>query len=486
MFVRRVAATIERHDMIQPGDRLLVAVSGGPDSVALILALQELRQMWSCFDFGLQLAHFNHRLRDGADEDEKFCDQLARQMDLSLVTGRADVAREARELRLSLEEAARQARYRFLEVEARRLGCTRIALGHTQNDQAETFLLRLLRGSGTTGLAAMYPVVDVSIIRPMLEIKRREVLDFLAARKIQFRHDPTNDDCSIPRNRIRHRVLPLLEKEFNPALVATLARSARLLQDEDDWMEQKAAALLQDLISSQEIKEELHLPASWLEGLHPAIARRVVRAALRAVRGELRGLGLQHIDAVLRLCAAGKSGRQLALPGVDCGRSFEEVWFRRVRQNRHHSQKKEMQLESEVRSQDGYNEYEYELPVPGGLEIPEAGGRIETEEVAKATLPAAAGPSVVVAIPEGWDEATYLRVRSPKSGDRFQPLGAPGSKSLSRYLMDRQVERDRRRLVPLVVHGERDVLWVVGYGVSELSRIAPEARRMLQLSWVER
>ena len=485
MFVRRMAATIARHRMIQSKDRVLVAISGGPDSVALSWALHELRQEWSSFSFDMILAHFNHNLRDGADDDEKFCSHLARQMGLTLVSGNADVAQEARQYGRSLEEAARHARYRFLEHEACRLECSRIALGHTQNDQAETLLLRLLRGSGTTGLAAMYPVKNVSVIRPMLELKRRAVMDFLRARKIPFCHDPTNDDCSIPRNRIRRRALPFLEKEFNPALVETLARSARLLQDDENWMEQTASDLLQEVIPTQEVTEELHVPASWVASLHPAMSRRVIRAALKMVRGHLRGIGLRHIDEVLRLCGTGKSGRQLALPGVDCSRSFEEVWFRRVHENRHNSHRKDMELEPEVLSQDSYNRYEYRLPVPGRLEIPEAGGRIQAEELVKERLPAASGPLVVVALPQERGKAIDLRVRSPKRGDRFQALGAPGSKSLSRYLMDRRVERDRRRTIPLVVHGERRVLWVVGYGVSELSRIAPETRRMVRLSWVQ-
>ncbi len=484
-FVRRVAATVARYRMIPSGDRVLLAISGGPDSVALSWALHELSQEWSSFSFDMILAHFNHNLRDGADDDEKFCGHLARQMGLKLVTGRADVAQEARQYGRSLEEAARHARYRFLEHEASRLECSRIALGHTQNDQAETLLLRLLRGSGTTGLAAMYPVRNASMIRPMLDLKRREVMDFLHAKKIPFCLDPTNDDCSIPRNRIRHRALPFLEKEFNPALVDTLARSARLFQDEEDWMEQAASDLLHEVISTQEVAEELHLPASWIESLHPAMSRRVIRAALKRVRGHLRGFGLRHIDEILRLSATGKSGRQLALPGVDCIRSFEELWFRRVQHNRHNSNRKDLEFDPEILSQDSYNRYEYKLPVPGRLEIPEAGGRIQAEELVNEGLPAASGPLVVVALPEERGKAIDLRVRSPKRGDRFQALGAPGSKALSRYLMDRRVERDRRGMVPLVVHGERRVLWVVGYGVSELSRIAPESRRMVRLSWVQ-
>jgi tRNA(Ile)-lysidine synthase len=487
MLVKKVYRSLQRFGMIRSGERVLVALSGGPDSVALTHALVELA---ATEEFELRLAHLNHQLREDGDADEAFCAELAERLGLPFSSHRIDVAGEARRSGYSLEEQARISRYRFLSETAERWQCARIAVGHTRDDQAETFLLRLLRGSGTTGLAAIRPVTSMPtsftssfearlarLVRPMLEVTRSEVLAFLNAKEIAYRLDRTNLDPSIPRNRIRHETLPFLARHHNPNVTDTLARTAELLQDDEDWMEQEARRTLASLTEdSGHHRNCIRLSVRALERLHPALRRRVVRGTVGSVRGDLRAITSRHIEDVLGLISPGKSGRRLCLPGLDCGRSFDAIWFKPAAP-RHPATK-------------GYNGYEYALTVPGELQIPEAGGAIRAVEANAASLPPAAGETVKIALGKGngpLDLLETLSVRSPLPGDRFRPLGAPGSKSVARYLMERQVDRDRRRLIPLVVRGDRcseqEILWVVGHGVSEVSRVNRGARRVLQLSW---
>jgi len=479
MLVKKVHRSLQRFGMIRSGERVLVAVSGGPDSVALTHALVELA---ATEEFELLLAHLNHQLREAGDADEAFCSELARRLNLPFSSHRVDVADEARRNGYSLEEQARISRYRFLGETAERWDCPRIALGHTRDDQAETLLLRLLRGSGTTGLAAIRPVVSMPtllkarLMRPMLDVTRAEVLTFLDEKDIAYRLDRTNLDLSIPRNRIRHETLPLLARHHNPNVTETLARTAELLQDDEDWMEREARRTLATLVKDTRHGTRISVSVEALERLHPALCRRVVRGAIGRARGGLRVMTSRHVEAVLELLSPGKSGRRLCLPGLDCGRSFDTLWFEPAALS-HFLAK-------------GYNGYEYALTVPGELQIPEAGGAIQVVEANSRSLPPAAGETVKVALGEvngPLDLRRTLTVRSPLPGDRFRPLGAPGSKSVARYLMERRVERDRRRLVPLVVRGDRrsdqEILWVAGHGVSEACRVDRGARRVFQLSW---
>lgn len=488
MLLPNVDRAIRRHGLIRPGERVLVAVSGGPDSVALTQALAELAQGHG---FELRLAHLNHQLRQGADADEAFCEQWAKSLRLPLATDRIDVALEARRSHCSLEEQARNSRYRFLGATAARWNCRRVAVGHTRDDQAETFLLRLLRGAGIKGLAAMGPVSSLDtlpsgLIRPMLEVTRSQVLAFLESRHLPYRQDPSNEDRSIPRNFVRHETLPFLAARHNPNLVATLARTTDLLRDDEDWMAREASRVLGDLMGgSEDDSDRLYLPVGELVALHPALQRRVVRGAIHLVRGNLRALTARHVEDVLRLAGTGSSGRRLFLPGLVCGRSFSRLWFER-------DGPRDVRLPSEAtpasswgtgsdRPARRYNGYEYVLTVPGELAIPEAGGAIRVEEAEASFLPEATGDTVKVALRE---VDVALRVRNLVPGDRFQPLGAPGSKSVSRYLMERRVDRDRRRQIPLVVRSDEEILWVAGYAISEASRIGADASRVLRLSWL--
>ena len=488
MLLPKVEHAIRRFDLIRPGERVLVAVSGGPDSVALTQALAELARD---HNLELRLAHLNHQLRPGADADEAFCVEWAERLGLPIATHRIDVALESRSSGCSIEEQARNSRYRFLGATAARWDCRRVAVGHTRDDQAETFLLRLLRGAGIKGLAAMGPVSSLNmlpngLIRPMLDVTRSEVLAFLGSRQLPYREDPSNEDRSIPRNSIRHETLPFLAARHNPNLVATLARTTELLRDDEDWMEQESARVLGDLMGRfEDDSHRLYLPVVDLVALHPALGRRVVRGAIHLVRGNLRAVTARHVEDVLQLASTGSSGRRLCLPGLDCGRSFDRLWFERNGPRDPRLPSKASSDGSRGTGSDGparrYNGYEYVLTVPGELSIPEAGGAIRVEEAEASFLPDATGDTVKVALRK---VDVALRVRNLTPGDRFRPFGAPGSKSVSRYLMERRVDRDRRRRIPLVVRSDEEILWVAGYGISEASRVSADASRVLRLSWL--
>ncbi|HXV60838.1 MAG TPA: tRNA lysidine(34) synthetase TilS [Vicinamibacteria bacterium] len=467
MLVRRVSATIERYEMVSPGERVLVGVSGGADSVALAQVMAELGHP-------LAVAHLNHGLRSDADQDEIFASALAQRLGVPFVSDRLDLLLEARKNRRSIEDEGHQARYRFFKRSAARLRCTRIAVGHTMDDQAETFLLRLLRGSGTRGLAAAYPKVDGLIIRPLLEARRSDVEEFLHDRGLTYRQDSSNQDLRFARNRVRHMLLPELRRHFNPRVVEALAGAAALLQDDEGWMERLTADALGELARETD-DGALVLDVSPLAHHSDAMKRRIVRQALSRVRGHLRNVGRAHVDQVLSLLADGKSGRELHLPGVLVRRSFDRLIMTcepgRIERNR---------------SKHGYNGFEYRLPIPAKLLIRERGGTLTaawrrsgaTEEI---TEPKASGDSVVLALAGEFPE---LMVRSARRGDRFRPLGASGSKPLTRYLMERKVPSEKRWAVPLVARARGgEILWVVGHGVSESSRLRSGVRQ-LELGWV--
>jgi tRNA(Ile)-lysidine synthase len=305
---------IQRHGLCPPGARVLVGLSGGSDSVALTLLLRELAPHMNFVVAGV--AHVNHQLRETADRDEAFCGDLARRLELPILTARADVQALADANALSVETAGRRVRYEFLEQAASQLGATRIAVGHTLDDQAETFLLKLLRGAGTTGLGAIYPTRE-RIIRPALEVSRTELRDYLAALGEPWVDDETNADVSNPRNRVRHDVLPHLEASLGLPARRAIARAAGLLGEDARWLDELAADKL--IAVSAATVEGLELDADLLRSSPLPLARRILLLALRG-RANGREVGLEHVqtalDVLTGLSAAGEvPGSRVELRG---------------------------------------------------------------------------------------------------------------------------------------------------------------------------
>lgn len=309
-MLEQVAATISRYNMLAPGARVVVAVSGGPDSVCLLHVLRELNIHVT------GVAHLNHKLRGAdSDEDERFVAAMAREAGLDFYGGIATLRGG------NLEQTARRARREFFHDLVRRGLADRIALGHTGDDQAETVLFRMLRGSGLAGLAGILPVTAEGLIRPLLGVTRGAVEAFLRGRGIRWREDASNREPRFARNRIRHELLPRLKQDWNPRLTEALVHLADLSYEEERWWAAEIARLAGQIpVRSPGAVE---VATGNLAKVPRAISRRLIRHAIRLVKGNLHAIQFSHIEDVLNLP---ETGGKAELPGIHAIRSFD--WLR--------------------------------------------------------------------------------------------------------------------------------------------------------------
>ena len=462
-LAERVLVSVRRQKLIPPGGRVLAAVSGGGDSVALLHLLAELAEREAVTLAGV--VHFNHRLRPPAsDADERFCRDLAARFRLPFVVESADVAELARSDRISVEHAGHRARHAFFGRAAGRLGACRVALGHTIDDQAETFLLRLLRGAGAAGFSAIRPRTGL-VVRPLLRVSRAELRVYLAARQASFREDASNLDRRVPRNRIRHELIPSL-RTYSPRVVEVLAREAEIARADEEWLAHAANKLGASLVHST--TEGVEVDAAGLAALHPALGRRVARDALIRVSG--RTVGFDHIERLRRL--AEDAPTRVDFPGCRAER-VEGVIRLTARAGRGAVAR--------------VGPFAYRLEVPGEVSVPEAGVTISAEP---------AGPglcgSLMCSGPKAGTRATErvvavaaagpLAVRNWLPGDRYRPLGLKGHrKKLQDLFVDRKVSRAERARIPLVLDAQDRIVWVVGQGVSHDVRVTRGAASVLIL-----
>jgi tRNA(Ile)-lysidine synthase len=307
-FHQQIRRTIRRHTLLPPGSRVLVGLSGGSDSVALTRLLLDLAAHGEFTVAGV--AHLNHGLRASAARDESFCREFAQRLGLPLVVESAAVRDYAAAESLSIEDAARRLRYAFLERAATGMGADRIAVGHTQDDQAETFLLKLMRGAGLRGLGGIYPQRG-AVIRPLLDVTHDELRAYLRSRAETWVEDETNDDLENPRNRIRHRVLPELDRAAEGSTRGAISRAAALIREDGQWLD--ALGEERFLTLAHPTEAGLELDVRTLAETPPPLLRRVLLRAMRAAGGT-REIGLEHVEAVAALLNAGQGG--VDVPGT--------------------------------------------------------------------------------------------------------------------------------------------------------------------------
>lgn len=456
--------------MFRAGDRVGVAVSGGADSVALLRLLEALRGR-----LGVRLAvlHFNHQLRGAESEaDERFVTELAARGGLECFTGCEDVGARASREGWNLEDAARRLRYAFFSAAAARHRLARVAVAHTADDQAETLLARVVRGTGPAGLAAIYPVKD-RVVRPLLEIRRNELRAYLQALGQCWREDLTNRDTLRLRARLRHRILPLLERELQPAIVPHLCRLAQMAREDEAFWEalvaERLAALARNEGTRLGIRRNdllaLPLPVLFSSGdARLALARRLVRGLLETVRGDTRRLTSQHVEQVLHLATENLSGHRIMLPGVVVERSFEWMWFQSSRP----SETSGAALESnELKTAPGGFLHPLQLGSVGEttvVAVPEIGRRFRLKVI---DWPAEASETIKE---QGVLDGDLLRspvvLRNWRPGDSFRPQGRRHAYKLKRFLRENRVAMRDRAGWPVLTSAE-NVAWVRGLPVAE-------------------
>jgi tRNA(Ile)-lysidine synthase len=450
MITRTFRRTIARFGLIESGDKILVAFSGGQDSSALLDLLLGLRDETS---IEIVLAHFNHKLRASADADADFARTVAARAGLPAIVGSRNVGLYARRRKLNLEEAARTLRYTFLRNAARRAKATKIATGHTLTDQAETMIMRLLRGTGPRGFAGISPRPEGILIRPLLEIRRQEIEAYVRKRGIPYRSDETNLDRRFFRNRIRLDLLPALEA-LEPAAVRQMGRLAELLWDDEELLNTVTATAWRELAAARDGVPALQ--AGALSGLPRALARRVVRKFLAVLRGDLREMTFEDVESILAL---GNGKEKPVRTGLVVRREADVLFPR--------GPKTRPGTAFEIRW-DGKKP----ISLPGGR------GRFEAafRNIDGAEKPAHDDRHEAVLDAAGVRFPLVIRGRRP--GDRYRPLGAPGSKKLKEILRAKRIPLDRRDGLPVFFSGG-DILWIPGLPVADGYKVKSSTRRVL-------
>lgn len=449
MLLDKVKDTIQKYSLIKPGDKILLAYSGGEDSSALLHLLIDCRREMG---FELFLGHFNHGLRKEANQDEIFVRKEAERLSLPLFVDKKDVSREAQEKRLNIEEAARRARYEFLKKKAEELGEAKIATAHTLNDQAETFFLRLFRGSGHLGLAGIFPSVEGKIIRPLIEVDKKELKEFLSERNISYRIDRSNYDRRYRRNKIRWELIPYLEKNFDPNILRHVGQLTSILREEEKILEEITKKRADEVV--KKYGERIYLDAELIRQSPPGLARRLVRYYLELVKGNIRGISFNDIESVLRL----ERGKEHPL-------GSELVICR---------EKDRIEL---VKKNDFSKDFHYSWNGFSQLSIREAGFLFKGEKLTKKEVSGFKFDDFSAAIFDQSKISFPLTVRSRKEGDRYQPLNSPGKKKLKELMRAKGIPRSQRLRMPVFLSRGR-IIWVLGLPVSEEFKVKPETKEI--------
>jgi tRNA(Ile)-lysidine synthase len=465
-----VKKTINKYNLLREKDFVLIALSGGPDSLTLLHILSSLKDS---FDLKLHIAHFNHKIRGKAAEyDVRFIKRTAKDFNLGLSLASKDISKIAKEKKLSLEEAGRIERYKFLEKLALSLDVNKIALGHTANDQIETVLFRIVRGSGVKGLAGIpvkRPVSkrnkNIFIIRPLIEIWRDRIEEYIASYKLKPVFDITNDDTNIIRNRIRKNLIPLLETKYNSAVKKNLFRLADIMSEEDDYLEARSGDWLRKNIKYSDKKIEIGI--STLKKCSRALFPYVISKSINLISDTFAPTN-RHIKDIYDLAHFSTAGKEIQVKAdVIIKKKYKYLSFEKIREVGAVRKRRIGNLKT--------------LLVTGGIFEPSLGYRFisSVHEI---------NPNIVKRFKNNkkkyvayFDRGKIngdLGIRAWRSGDKIHPLGMKGTKKLQDIFTDNKVLKEERFSLPILVCGDR-VVWVVGHCVSDDFKITPRTKSVV-------
>ena len=458
-MLSRLLEQIKRERWLASRDRVVVAVSGGVDSIVLLEVLLQLRRPLDLF---LHVAHLDHGLRQDAAADAAFTCQHAQQRGLGCTLGTADVSALARQNGQSFEAAARRARYGFLQRVAREQRCNKIALGHHKNDQVETFFLNALRGAGLRGMGGMQ-TRNGPYVRPLLGYQRSEILAYARQHKLPFHQDPSNEDVRFRRNWVRHRLIPTLEHNVNPNVIETVWRGQNHLRQAADYLQQQARRAFLDL-ALERCAEAIVLDRHKLVALHPALQGELVRFVFLQLAGDLKRLTSQHVDAIAYHARQASSGQTLELPrGWRVEVEHATLRFRRSKKQAARPSEQELDLSGKATRWGQWT-------LSAKLDARSRRGEIGAEK----------GDVRLSARLDWGTIAPPLVVRSRRPGDRIDPLGLGGHKKIQDLFVDAKLSRALRDNVP-IVQDQQGIVWVAGYAQSERTQLSARTRQVLNV-----
>lgn len=461
-MITRVLSTIRKNNLIKNGDCIVVGVSGGPDSICLLHVLWSLRN-----DLNLKLVavHINHMLRgDESYRDEEFVKSFCKKLGVELKSIRVDINKAARQKGMSLEEAGREERYRNFEMVADSIGADKIAVAHNKNDQAETVLMNIIRGTGLDGLKGM-DYIRGRIIRPLLDIERSEIEAYILEKKLETVIDSSNLEKIYARNKIRLDVIPNIDNLFGCSLVKSIDRMSRLIKDDMDFIDGKVKKAYCDAVLRKE-NEEVELLLRKIKKMHIAIKRRVIRKAIEEVKGNVKGIESIHIENILEMINSGKVGSKIDLPGIKAARTYESIRF----------YNKERLTES--------FSFEAVLNIPGITEVGDGKYCIEASVINEfdfSDFKGIKGSSLIQFF--DYDKMIEgINIRKRKEGDLFKPINSNGTKKLKEYFIDNKIPRELRDNIPLIAKGN-EIVWIIGYKISDKFKVTENTKKVLKLNY---
>ena len=459
-MLTKVKAWIARHEIIEKGDKILIACSGGPDSLALLHIFSRL-----CAEYNISIfaAHVDHMFRGVESAKEAaFVVDFCQQRGIPCYHTAIDVPKVIKETSLSGQDASRVVRYQYLRKVARDIGGAKIATGHHRDDQAETVLINLLRGAGSVGIRGIQPI-NGDLIRPLLTVTRREIMEYCKEYQLEPRFDSSNLKTTYLRNRIRINLLPELEKQYNMSIKDALCRTATIVGDEHEFIRDTATEMYSKVVVERD--EHLFIHRKKMEFIHIAVQREIFRMTIEKKQGCLTGISFHHVETLVELLATGQVGKIIQLPeGLMAWKTYDGLCLGI----------KEVDLGHKVtyRGQ--------EIVVPGRTVIPELGIMLISELVDKSVQ--RSQPDI--GLFDYLALAMPLSVRIRRSGDKFQPISFHGNKKLKEFLIDKKVPREKRDYMPIICDCDH-IVWVGGCCQSEIGKVTEQTTQILQIKIIK-
>ena len=456
MIRSRFLETVRQHCMIMPGDRLCVAVSGGPDSTALLHLLDFLKDE---LEIELSACHINHQLRgEESDGDERFVKELCGRLSIPCRVTAVNVKKYRSLTGGSIQTAARELRYLVFKRIIRIGASDKIAMAHTADDDTETLLINFLRGSGPQGLIGIPPVRERLFIRPFIDIGKTQILGYLNQAEVSFREDSSNSDVKYLRNAVRKKLIPVIEKEFNPGLRGTLKRSAEMFNDIQSYLSNQAKEAVNKIASPLKDGRGIKINCSEFASIDKALQREIIKTVVSRVRKGSASPPFLHIESMRKLACGNPPGGEVLLPGIMASVSHGEFYLSRQRQS-------------------PTAKFSYRWHGEKPVVIKELNCKVTMKKVPLQTKMIGNGNSVYLDGDGVPDDAEF---RNRNDGDRFRPLGGSGTQKLKQYFIDKKIVRWERDSILLLASGS-DVLWVSGHRLSEKVRVGKNTKNVLKL-----